>query len=67
MGDDLWFPRDSWCRVAEPCINGVAALVPRTLFRLGAVFGPYTQPSQAEYWDMWAAVRTNDGHLVVDR
>uniref|UniRef100_A0A493T384 Mesoderm specific transcript n=1 Tax=Anas platyrhynchos platyrhynchos TaxID=8840 RepID=A0A493T384_ANAPP len=33
---------------------------------LGAVFGPYTQPSQAEYWDMWAAVRTNDGHLVVD-
>ncbi|XP_040401611.1 mesoderm-specific transcript homolog protein isoform X3 [Cygnus olor] len=33
---------------------------------LGAVFGPYTQPSQAEYWDMWTAVRTNDGHLVVD-
>lgn len=37
------------------------------LFRLGAVFGPYTQPSQAEYWDMWTAVRTNDGNLVVDR
>lgn len=35
--------------------------------RLGAVFGPYTQPSQAEYWDMWTAVRTNDGNLVVDR
>ncbi|NXX17352.1 MEST protein, partial [Podargus strigoides] len=34
---------------------------------LGAVFGPYTQPSQAEYWDMWTAVRTNDGNLVVDR
>ncbi|KFV47490.1 Mesoderm-specific transcript protein, partial [Tyto alba] len=33
---------------------------------LGAVFGPYTQPSQAEYWDMWTAVRTNDGNLVVD-
>lgn len=35
--------------------------------RLGAVFGPYTQPSQAEYWDMWTAIRTNDGNLVVDR
>ncbi|KFZ49182.1 Mesoderm-specific transcript protein, partial [Antrostomus carolinensis] len=34
--------------------------------RLGAVFGPYTQPTQAEYWDMWTAVRTNDGNLVVD-
>ncbi|XP_054255473.1 mesoderm-specific transcript homolog protein isoform X1 [Indicator indicator] len=33
---------------------------------LGAVFGPYTQPSSAEYWDMWTAVRTNDGNLVVD-
>ncbi|XP_048357426.1 mesoderm-specific transcript homolog protein [Sphaerodactylus townsendi] len=33
---------------------------------LGAVFGPYTQPSEAEYWDMWAAVRTNDGNLVLD-
>ncbi|PKU36130.1 hypothetical protein llap_13563 [Limosa lapponica baueri] len=33
---------------------------------LGAVFGPYTQPSPAEYWDMWTAVRTNDGNLVVD-
>uniref|UniRef100_A0A8D0G5R3 Mesoderm specific transcript n=1 Tax=Sphenodon punctatus TaxID=8508 RepID=A0A8D0G5R3_SPHPU len=33
---------------------------------LGAVFGPYTQPTEAEYWDMWTAVRTNDGNLVVD-
>ncbi|XP_075609831.1 mesoderm-specific transcript homolog protein isoform X2 [Balearica regulorum gibbericeps] len=33
---------------------------------LGTVFGPYTQPSQAEFWDMWTAVRTNDGNLVVD-
>ncbi|CAM5086040.1 unnamed protein product [Eretmochelys imbricata] len=33
---------------------------------LGAVFGPYTQPSAAEYWDMWTAIRTNDGNLVVD-
>ncbi|EMP39439.1 Mesoderm-specific transcript like protein [Chelonia mydas] len=37
------------------------------LHRLGAVFGPYTQPSAAEYWDMWTAIRTNDGNLVVDR
>uniref|UniRef100_A0A8C3Y9A0 Mesoderm specific transcript n=1 Tax=Catharus ustulatus TaxID=91951 RepID=A0A8C3Y9A0_CATUS len=35
-------------------------------FRLGAVFGPYTQPSQAEFWDMWTAVRNNDGNLVMD-
>ncbi|KAF4800139.1 Mesoderm-specific transcript protein [Turdus rufiventris] len=34
---------------------------------LGAVFGPYTQPSQAEFWDMWTAVRNNDGNLVMDR
>uniref|UniRef100_A0A8V5GEV8 AB hydrolase-1 domain-containing protein n=1 Tax=Melopsittacus undulatus TaxID=13146 RepID=A0A8V5GEV8_MELUD len=34
---------------------------------LGAVFGPYTQPSQAGYWDIWMAVRTNDGNLLIDR
>ncbi|XP_061323860.1 mesoderm-specific transcript homolog protein [Pezoporus flaviventris] len=33
---------------------------------LGAVFGPYTQPSQAEYWDMWMAVQTNNGNVLVD-
>ncbi|XP_075455474.1 mesoderm-specific transcript homolog protein isoform X3 [Ascaphus truei] len=33
---------------------------------ISEVFGPYTQPSEAEYWDMWTAVRTNDGNLVVD-
>uniref|UniRef100_A0A8C3NXG9 Mesoderm specific transcript n=1 Tax=Cyanoderma ruficeps TaxID=181631 RepID=A0A8C3NXG9_9PASS len=33
---------------------------------LGAVFGPYTQPSQAEFWDMWTAMRNNDGNLVMD-
>ncbi|XP_027558911.1 mesoderm-specific transcript homolog protein isoform X2 [Neopelma chrysocephalum] len=33
---------------------------------LGAVFGPHTQPSQAEFWDMWTAVRNNDGNLVMD-
>ncbi|XP_064277701.1 mesoderm-specific transcript homolog protein isoform X2 [Passer domesticus] len=33
---------------------------------LRAVFGPYTQPSQAEFWDMWTAVRNNDGNLVMD-
>ncbi|XP_072003585.1 mesoderm-specific transcript homolog protein isoform X2 [Engystomops pustulosus] len=33
---------------------------------IGEVFGPYTQPSETEYWDMWTALRTNDGNLVVD-
>ncbi|XP_060545346.1 mesoderm-specific transcript homolog protein isoform X1 [Pantherophis guttatus] len=33
---------------------------------LGEVFGPHTQPSEAELWDMWTALRTNDGNLVVD-
>ncbi|XP_069485715.1 mesoderm-specific transcript homolog protein isoform X1 [Ambystoma mexicanum] len=33
---------------------------------IGAVFGPYTQPSEAEYWDMWTGIRTNDGNLVID-
>ncbi|XP_040199263.1 mesoderm-specific transcript homolog protein [Rana temporaria] len=33
---------------------------------IGEVFGPYTQPSEAEYWDMWTALRINDGNLVVD-
>ncbi|NXS46030.1 MEST protein, partial [Balaeniceps rex] len=28
-------------------------------FRLGAVFGPYTQPSQAEYWDMHRPLHNN--------
>ncbi|MEE6481749.1 hypothetical protein FKM82_012954 [Ascaphus truei] len=36
------------------------------IHRISEVFGPYTQPSEAEYWDMWTAVRTNDGNLVVD-
>ncbi|XP_030815861.1 mesoderm-specific transcript homolog protein [Camarhynchus parvulus] len=33
---------------------------------LGADFGPYTQPSQAELWDTWTAVRNDDGNLVRD-
>ncbi|XP_039201681.1 mesoderm-specific transcript homolog protein isoform X1 [Crotalus tigris] len=33
---------------------------------LAEVFGPYTQPSEAELWDMWTALRTNDGNLVAD-
>ncbi|XP_074127235.1 mesoderm-specific transcript homolog protein isoform X4 [Sminthopsis crassicaudata] len=34
---------------------------------LAVVFGPYTRPSEAEMWDMWAGIRTNDGNLVIDR
>uniref|UniRef100_A0A670Z127 Mesoderm specific transcript n=1 Tax=Pseudonaja textilis TaxID=8673 RepID=A0A670Z127_PSETE len=33
---------------------------------LAEVFGPHTQPTEAELWDMWTALRTNDGNLVVD-
>uniref|UniRef100_A0A8C6XNI8 Mesoderm specific transcript n=1 Tax=Naja naja TaxID=35670 RepID=A0A8C6XNI8_NAJNA len=33
---------------------------------LAEVFGPHTQPTEAEFWDMWTALRTNDGNLVVD-
>ncbi|XP_058842482.1 mesoderm-specific transcript homolog protein-like [Acipenser ruthenus] len=34
--------------------------------RIGAVFGPYTQPTDGEFWDMWTGIRINDGHLVMD-
>uniref|UniRef100_A0A4W5LTS6 Mesoderm specific transcript n=1 Tax=Hucho hucho TaxID=62062 RepID=A0A4W5LTS6_9TELE len=34
---------------------------------LGDVFGPYTQPTDAEFFDMWTGVRFNDGNLVMDR
>uniref|UniRef100_A0A4W3IR31 Mesoderm specific transcript n=1 Tax=Callorhinchus milii TaxID=7868 RepID=A0A4W3IR31_CALMI len=34
--------------------------------RISAVFGPYTQQTDAEYWDMWTGVRVNDGNLVMD-
>uniref|UniRef100_A0A8D0CNB4 Mesoderm specific transcript n=1 Tax=Sander lucioperca TaxID=283035 RepID=A0A8D0CNB4_SANLU len=30
------------------------------------VFGPYTQPTDAEFWDMWTGLRYNDGNLVMD-
>ncbi|KAK6488141.1 mesoderm-specific mRNA-like protein [Huso huso] len=33
---------------------------------IGAVFGPYTQPTDGEFWDMWTGIRVNDGHLVMD-
>uniref|UniRef100_A0A8C2QAP5 Mesoderm specific transcript n=1 Tax=Cyprinus carpio TaxID=7962 RepID=A0A8C2QAP5_CYPCA len=33
---------------------------------IGDVFGPYTQPTEAEFWDMWTGVRINDGNLVMD-
>lgn len=35
--------------------------------RIGDVFGPYTQPTDAEFWDMWTGLRYNDGNLVLDR
>uniref|UniRef100_A0A3Q3DSC7 Mesoderm specific transcript n=1 Tax=Hippocampus comes TaxID=109280 RepID=A0A3Q3DSC7_HIPCM len=36
------------------------------LHRIGEVFGPYTQPTDAEFWDMWTGLRYNDGNLVLD-
>ncbi|KAG7247971.1 hypothetical protein CRUP_008432 [Coryphaenoides rupestris] len=33
---------------------------------IGEVFGPYTQPTDAEFWDMWTGLRFNDGNLVLD-
>uniref|UniRef100_A0A3Q2R1Y2 Mesoderm specific transcript n=1 Tax=Fundulus heteroclitus TaxID=8078 RepID=A0A3Q2R1Y2_FUNHE len=33
---------------------------------IGEVFGPYTQPTDAELWDMWTGLRYNDGNLVLD-
>uniref|UniRef100_A0A8C7Z8R5 Mesoderm specific transcript n=1 Tax=Oryzias sinensis TaxID=183150 RepID=A0A8C7Z8R5_9TELE len=33
---------------------------------IGEVFGPYTQPTDAEFWDMWTGLRYNDGNLVLD-
>ncbi|XP_076861478.1 mesoderm-specific transcript homolog protein isoform X2 [Brachyhypopomus gauderio] len=33
---------------------------------IGEVFGPYTQPTASDYWDMWTSVRFNDGNLVLD-
>ncbi|XP_077090559.1 mesoderm-specific transcript homolog protein isoform X2 [Siphateles boraxobius] len=43
-------------------------LVNYQLFSRGIrdVFGPYTQPTEAEFWDMWTGVRFNDGNLVMD-
>uniref|UniRef100_A0A8C6UPQ9 Mesoderm specific transcript n=1 Tax=Neogobius melanostomus TaxID=47308 RepID=A0A8C6UPQ9_9GOBI len=35
-------------------------------FLIGEVFGPYTQPTEAEFWDMWGGLRYNDGNLVLD-
>lgn len=35
--------------------------------RIGEVFGPYTQPTNADFWDMWSTIRYNDGNLVMDR
>uniref|UniRef100_A0A3B5M9L5 Mesoderm specific transcript n=1 Tax=Xiphophorus couchianus TaxID=32473 RepID=A0A3B5M9L5_9TELE len=36
------------------------------IFQKGEVFGPYTQPTDAEFWDMWTSLRYNDGNLVLD-
>uniref|UniRef100_UPI00358E3DD8 mesoderm-specific transcript homolog protein isoform X2 n=1 Tax=Myxine glutinosa TaxID=7769 RepID=UPI00358E3DD8 len=37
------------------------------LFKSGLreVFGVHTQPSRERFWDMWVALRRNDGHLAL--
>lgn len=42
-------------------------LSPLSLSSIGEVFGPFTQPTDAEYWDMWTGIRFKDGNLVMDR
>ena len=45
-----------WCPNPFVCVCSV-----------GQVFGPYTQPTDEEFWDMWTSLRFNDGNLVMDR
>ncbi|XP_051547650.1 mesoderm-specific transcript homolog protein-like isoform X2 [Myxocyprinus asiaticus] len=46
----------------------LTCLINFQLFSRGirGVFRPYTQPTEAEFWDMWTGIRFNDGNLVMD-
>uniref|UniRef100_A0A8C8ZNE2 AB hydrolase-1 domain-containing protein n=1 Tax=Prolemur simus TaxID=1328070 RepID=A0A8C8ZNE2_PROSS len=50
--------------VLSPILTG---LVNFFVFSRGLtpVFGLYTRPSESELWDVWAAIRNNDGNLVI--
>ncbi|XP_059893918.1 mesoderm-specific transcript homolog protein-like [Gadus macrocephalus] len=69
------FPETHYPRWIQTVLKDVGLLSP-VLTRLtnymmfsrsvGQVFGPYTQPTDEEFWDMWTSLRFNDGNLVMD-
>ncbi|AWO98082.1 Calcium-transporting ATPase isoform 3 [Scophthalmus maximus] len=69
------FPETHYPRLLQTLLKDSSFLAP-VLMRLtnymifqtgvGEVFGPYTQPTDAEFWDMWTGLRYNDGNLVLD-
>ncbi|KAJ3612657.1 hypothetical protein NHX12_020923 [Muraenolepis orangiensis] len=69
------FPETHYPRLVQTVLKDCSILSP-LLTRLanymvfsrgvGAVFGPHTQPTDAEFWDMWTGLRFNDGNLVLD-
>ncbi|XP_032361698.1 mesoderm-specific transcript homolog protein isoform X1 [Etheostoma spectabile] len=69
------FPETHYPRLLQKLLKDSSFLAP-VLTRLtnymifqkgiGDVFGPYTQPTDAEFWDMWTGLRYNDGNLVMD-
>ncbi|MBN3302837.1 MEST protein, partial [Amia calva] len=64
------FPETHYPRFLQKLLKDsgfVSPILTRLMnFLIGAVFGPYTQPSDGEYWDMWTGIRFNDGNLVMD-
>ncbi|CAM9977688.1 mesoderm-specific transcript homolog protein [Lampetra fluviatilis] len=68
------FPETNHPRLSQEILNEGFVLSPVLMrlmnfifFKQGLreVFSPYTQPTDPEFWDMWVALRFNDGHLVV--
>ncbi|XP_035532794.1 mesoderm-specific transcript homolog protein [Morone saxatilis] len=69
------FPETHYPRLLQTLLKDSSFLAP-VLTRLtnymifqkgiGDVFGPYTQPTDAEFWDMWTSIRHKDGNLVMD-
>uniref|UniRef100_A0A672ZLS3 AB hydrolase-1 domain-containing protein n=1 Tax=Sphaeramia orbicularis TaxID=375764 RepID=A0A672ZLS3_9TELE len=69
------FPETHYPRLLQTLLKDSTILAPiltrltnYVIFQkgIGEVFGPYTQPTDAEFWDMWTGLRYNDGNLVLD-
>uniref|UniRef100_A0A3P8S734 Mesoderm specific transcript n=1 Tax=Amphiprion percula TaxID=161767 RepID=A0A3P8S734_AMPPE len=69
------FPETQYPRLLQTLLKDSSFLAPiltrltnYVIFQkgIGEVFGPYTQPTDAEFWDMWTGLRYNDGNLVLD-